>query len=723
MATFFATCPKGLEYLLRDELAALGAEAHEALAGVHFEGPLECAYRACLESRLASRVLLPVGEFAAVDADALYAGTGGIDWAQHFAADTTLAIDATGSSGTLTNSMFAAQRVKDAIADQCRARAGARPTIQQARPAIRLNLRLHTGRATLSLDLSGEPLHRRGWRHEQGEAPLKENLASAMLLRAHWPETYAAGGALVDPMCGSGTLLVEAAWMAAGVAPALRRDHFGFLGWRGHDAALWERLHAAAETRAEAGLRILRPCFFGSDNDPRMIAVATHNLQSAGVAGFVRLERRLAEHLEPPAGQTHGLVITNPPYGERLGDLATLPDLYRAFGERLRSAFVGWHAAVLTSVPDLEHALGLRTTRRYALFNGAIECRLALFELQPQPTAPGPALLSPGATMVANRIRRNLRVLRKPLARDGVTCFRVYDADLPEYAAAIDVYRGWPDGATTIGDDATAVAWLHVQEYAPPETVDADAARRRWRDLQHAAGVALDVPRERLVAKTRRRGPGGARYGRFAQREEYAVVTEGGLRFLVDLRGRIDTGLFLDHRTVRSWIRERAHGCDVLNLFAYTGTASVYAAAGGARSTTSVDLSQRYLEWASRNLELNGFVGDAQRLARADAMTFLRSDRTQYGLIYVDPPTFSNSARAADFDVQRDHVALLEACGHRLGRDGVVLFSNNFRRFTLDAEALSRTFVIEDVGAASVPVDFARRPRIHGCWILRKRLA
>jgi len=357
------------------------------------------------------------------------------------------------------------------------------------------------------------------------------------------------------------------------------------------------------------------------------------------------------------------------------------------------------------------------------LFNGAIECRLALFELQPRPATHGPALLSPGATMVANRIRRNLRVLRKPLAHDGVTCFRVYDADLPEYAAAIDVYRGWPDGAATIGNDEAAVAWLHVQEYAPPESVDADAARRRWRDLQHAAGVALEVPRERLVAKTRRRGPGGARYGRFTAREEYAVVMEGGLRFLVDLRGRIDTGLFLDHRTVRGWIRERARGRDVLNLFAYTGTASVYAAAGGARSTTSVDLSQRYLEWAARNLELNGFVGDAQRLARADAMTFLRSERRQYGLIYVDPPTFSNSARAADFDVQRDHVALLEACGRRLDRDGVIVFSNNFRRFTLNAEALARTFAIEDVGTASVPVDFARRPRIHGCWILRKRLA
>src|SRR6185437_694442 len=180
---FFATCPKGLEYLLRDELAALGAEAREALAGVRFEGDLACAYRACLESRLASRILMPLAEFDAADADALYAGVQAIDWSQHIASDATLAIDATGSSGSIRHSGFAAQKVKDAIADQCRARDGTRPSIQPDRPDVRLNLRLHTGRATLSLDLSSEPLHRRCWRREQREAPLKENPACAMQLR------------------------------------------------------------------------------------------------------------------------------------------------------------------------------------------------------------------------------------------------------------------------------------------------------------------------------------------------------------------------------------------------------------------------------------------------------------------------------------------------------------------------------------------------------------
>jgi 23S rRNA (guanine2445-N2)-methyltransferase / 23S rRNA (guanine2069-N7)-methyltransferase len=727
MTTLFATCPKGLEYLLRDELAALGADAHEALAGVRFEGDLgydglELAYRACLESRLASRILMSLAEFDAPDADALYAGVQAIDWSRHMAPDATLAIDASGSSGTVAHSGFAAQKTKDAIADQCRDRFDVRPSIRPERPDVRLNLRLHKGRATLSLDLSGEPLHRRGWRREQGEAPLKENLACAMLLRARWPEVYEQGGALVDPMCGSGTLLIEAAWMAAGVAPALQRDYFGFLGWRGHDAALWQRLLDAARDRALEGLRGLRPSFFGSDSDARMIAVATHNLQSAGVAGFVNLDKRPVEYLEPPAGFATGLVITNPPYGERMGELATLPALYKALGDRLRAAFAGWQAAVLTSEPELERALGLRAGKHYVLFNGAIECRLGLFDVHEPAEMRAAAPLSHGAEMVANRIRKNLRNLRRELSRTGITCFRVYDADLPEYAAAIDVYRGWPEAAPGVGKDAAAQTWLHVQEYAPPASVDAASAQTRWRDLQRAARAALDVPRERTVTKTRARGKGGSRYGRIAEHGEFLVVEEGGLRFRVNLRDRLDTGLFLDHRRVRARVRQLGRDRDVLNLFAYTGAASVYAAAGGARSTTSVDLSQGYLEWASRNLELNGFGGRAHVLARADAMTFLAETRARYGLIYVDPPTFSNSKRAGDFDVQRDHVALLEACGRCLNDQGVIVFSNNFRRFKLDADSLSRMFTIEDIGRASIPPDFARRPRIHGSWILAKRL-
>lgn len=726
MTAFFATCPKGIEYLLRDELATLGASAHEALAGVRFEGAqersdLELAYLACLHSRLASRVLLPLTEFAAPDTDALYAGVRAIDWSAHFAPDSTLAIDANVARSAITHSRYAMQRVKDAIVDQCRQRFDARPTIALERPAIRLNLRLHRDRATLSLDLSGEPLHRRGWRRDQGEAPLKENLAAAMLFRARWPEAYANGGALFDPMCGSGTLLIEGALMAADVAAGLQRDYFGFLGWRGHDAELWQRLRDAAQVRAQEGLRALRPCFFGADRAPLMIEIATRNAQSAGVAGFVQLQKRDLAHLERPSGFERGLLITNPPYGERMGERNALPALYRTLGERLRGHFAGWRAAILVAqskddAHDPARALGLRPDKRYALYNGAIACDLLICAIAShEEKARDRKPLSSGGEMVRNRLDKNLRRFKKWLARENVTCFRVYDADLPEYAAAIDVYHGTP-----AGDAQTAPqTWLHVQEYAPPPTVDAQAARTRLRDLLHAAGEALQVPRDRIALKVRSRGKGGAKYGRLAARGQALIVEEGGLRFEVNLTDYLDTGLFLDHRSVRAMLRGLARGRRFLNLFAYTGSASVYAAAGGARGTTSVDLSATYLEWASRNLALNGFGGRDHRLAQADALTFLREDRARHGLIYVDPPTFSNSKRAADFEVQRDHVHLLTTCRDWLDDEGVIVFSNNARRFRLDAESLAAMFTIEDRTRASIPPDFARRPNIHGCWVLR----
>ncbi|HEY9130508.1 MAG TPA: bifunctional 23S rRNA (guanine(2069)-N(7))-methyltransferase RlmK/23S rRNA (guanine(2445)-N(2))-methyltransferase RlmL [Dyella sp.] len=711
MSAYFATCPKGLEYLLRDELVALGAaDVREALAGVHFAGELDTAYRACLWSRLASRILLPLAEFDAADGEALYDGMQAIDWSEHLAAHATFAIDAVTAQSKLTHSQFIALRAKDAIVDQFRQRSGARPDVDTDEPDVRINVRLRRDRATVSIDLAGTPLHRRGWREVQGEAPLKENLAAAMLLRAGWPAIYAEGGALLDPMCGSGTLLIEGALMAADVAPGWRRDYFGFLGWQKHDIALWRGLLEEARTRADAGLRSLRSCFFGSDADPRMVQTAKRNAQEAGVAGFFTLDKQDALHVSPPPGIERGLVITNPPYGERLGERGDMPALYRALGETLRARFAGWRAAVLAGDAELGRAMPLRADKRYALYNGALETVLLIFELHARDEAPREAKpLSSGAQMLKNRLEKNLRHLRKRLEREGIACWRAYDQDMPEYAAAIDVY----------GDDR-GNQWLHVQEYRAPAEIPVETARQRLREIVRVAGETFGVPRERVALKTRERGKGGSKYGHFDQRGDFIEVEEGGLHFLVNLTDYLDTGLFLDHRWVRGKVRELSQGRRFLNLFAYTATASVYAAAGGARDTTSVDLSATYLDWASRNLALNGFTGTRHRLVQADAMDFLKREREHYGLIYVDPPTFSNSKRAEDFDVQRDHVALLLACGERLSQDGVIVFSNNFRRFKLDREALLEHFQIEDVSQASIPFDFARRHDIHGCWLLRR---
>jgi 23S rRNA (guanine2445-N2)-methyltransferase / 23S rRNA (guanine2069-N7)-methyltransferase len=714
LSDFFATCPKGLEYLLRDELIALGGtDVHEALAGVRFSGSLETAYRACLWSRLASRILMPLAEFDAASDEALYAGVQAIDWSEHLSAHATLAVDANTAQSKITHSQFLAQRVKDAVVDQFRQRGQERPGVDTEEPDVRINLRLRRDRATVSIDLAGAPLHRRGWREEQGEAPLKENLAAAMLLRAGWPAIYTQGGALLDPMCGSGTLLIEGALMAADVAPGLRRTYYGFLGWKQHDIPLWRGLLDEARKRAEAGLPALRSCFFGSDADSRMVQTAKRNAQEAGVAGFFTLDRHDAQHVAPPPGLTQGLVITNPPYGERLGDRESMPKLYRMLGEMLRDRFTGWRAAILAGDAELGRATTLRADKKYALYNGALETVLLIFELHPRDETPREkAPLSPGAQMLKNRLEKNVKHLSKRLEREGIHAWRAYDQDLPEYAAAIDVYA-----------DTSGATHLHIQEYRAPAEVPVDVARTRMREIARVASEVFDTPRARIALKTRERGKGGSKYGQFDQRGEFIEVEEGGLTFLVNLYDYLDTGLFLDHRLVRAKLRELAEGRRFLNLFAYTATASVYAAAGHARDTTSVDLSGTYLEWASRNLALNGFAGAKHRLVQSDATSFLQQSREHYGLIYVDPPTFSNSKRADDFDVQRDHVKLLLACADRLTGDGVIVFSNNFRRFTLDRSALEDRLSIENWGAGSIPFDFSRRANIHDCWLLRLRVA
>jgi 23S rRNA (guanine2445-N2)-methyltransferase / 23S rRNA (guanine2069-N7)-methyltransferase len=712
---FFASCGKGLEYLLADELVALGcARATAALAGANAEGTLADAQRTVLWSRLASRVLWPIAEYDCADEHALYAGAAAIAWPDHLGSGHTIAVDAHVSGDAITHARYAAQRVKDAVVDVMRERTGARPDVDLETPDLRLNLVVRKGRAILSIDLGGGPLHRRGWRHSQGDAPLKETLAAAVLLRGGWPQVYADGGALLDPMCGSGTLLIEGALMAADVAPGLLR--YGGrppTRWPGFDAGAWQRLREDAEARATAGRVALRGDFHGSDVDPHALRAARENAAAAGVEAQLTLETHDVLSLRSSQA-TRGLVVCNPPYDVRL---AADPALYRALGSALKAAVPQWRASLLCGDDALARATGLRASKRYQLFNGAIECTLITVDPigpQQRETTEEAQPLSEGARMVSNRLRRNLRKLKPWRARDSVGCYRAYDADLPEYAAAIDVY------AT---DETPSRTFLHVQEYAAPADIPEAVQRRRLNDLLAAAREVFDVDRERIALKTRARGKGGSKYARdvqFDARGEFVVVREGDVRLRVNLFDYLDTGLFLDHRPLRLRIARDAEDTRFLILFGYTGAATTHAAVGRARTTTTVDLSATYLQWCAANLQENGVSGAKHRLVQADAVAWLEADAGEYDLIFCDPPTFSNSKRAEDFDVQAEHVRLLRAATRRLARDGTLYFSNNFRRFRLDVDAIAAFASVEDISAATIPPDFERNPRIHRCWRLRR---
>jgi 23S rRNA (guanine2445-N2)-methyltransferase / 23S rRNA (guanine2069-N7)-methyltransferase len=710
---FFASCAKGLEYLLADELVALGcARATATIAGVNVEGELVDAQRAVLWSRLASRVLWPLAEFYCDDEQVLYQQVNALPWPQHLDATMTLAVDAHVSGEGITHARFAAQRVKDAVVDKIRAWGGERPSVDLEAPDLRLNLVVRKGRAIVSVDLGGGPLHRRGWRLAQGEAPLKETLAAAVLLRGDWPRIYAEGGSLLDPMCGSGTLLIEGAAMAADVAPGLRRHgETPPSRWLGFDHAAWLRLHDAAMVRERAGRGALRAAFHGSDVDPHALRAARENATAAGFRDVIDLDERQVAALLPRP-EPRGLVVCNPPYDARLQADAVL---YRAIGAGLQRAVPGWRASLLCGSADLARATGLRAHKRYQMFNGALECSLIVCDPLQLPRREGDVgrALAPGAQMLANRLRKNLRASKAWRARELVGCYRVYDADLPEYAAAIDVY--------TEADDPDST-WLHVQEYAAPKDIPEADVRRRFGEILVAAREVFGVPREHVATKVRARGRGGSKYAQAADAPRQGgriVVREGAARLQVNLFDYLDTGLFLDHRPLRQRIAREAEGARFLNLFCYTGAATVQAAVGGATTTTSVDLSATYLQWLADNLQENGVGGYRHRMVQADAVAWLEADMGVYDLIFCDPPTFSNSARADDFDMQREHVRVLQAAVARLASGGVLYFSNNYRRFRLDEEAVARFARCEDITAETIPADFARNPRIHQAWRLQ----
>jgi 23S rRNA (guanine2445-N2)-methyltransferase / 23S rRNA (guanine2069-N7)-methyltransferase len=300
-------------------------------------------------------------------------------WEEHLAASGTLAVEVTSTvrQGPLAglNTHFAEQRVKDAVVDRFRERSGTRPGVDLARPDIRINVHLTPAGAAVGVDLSGDGLHRRGYRLEGGEAPLKENLAAAILMRAGWPGIAARGGVLLDPMCGSGTLLIEGALMAADIAPGLLREYYGFLGWKGFDPDPWAELIAEAGERRQQGLERL-PALFGFDADPRAIGTARGNVRRAGLAGRIVLERReLASLTAAAPASLPGLVITNPPYGKRLGETTELVEVYETLGDRLKASFPGWEAAIFTGNPELGAHLGLRAHRTNVLFNGPLAPR------------------------------------------------------------------------------------------------------------------------------------------------------------------------------------------------------------------------------------------------------------------------------------------------------------------------------------------------------------
>lgn len=692
----FVSCPRSLESLLADELQALGLAVRKVTPqGVFGDVSLAVIYQICLWSRLANRVHLILFNGHVYNEQSLYQQSYQFHWQTVFTIDKTFAIEFHGTNAKLRNTMYNAQVLKDGIVDYFQKLRGSRPVVDKAKPDILIQAHLRQEELTVSLDLTGFSLHQRGYRLQSGEAPLKENLAAALLIRAGWPRLAEQGYALCDPLCGSGTLVIEAAMMASQIAPGLLRQDQSLCHWVQHQASLWAKLRQQALQQVKSRPILIR----GSDQDPVLIEKAKANAERAGVSPLVEFTAQDFSTARPTAPQ--GLLICNPPYGERLSDATPLIPVYQGLGVTMHAHFQGWHAAILTSNAVLAKAIGLRSDKQYTFYNGPIDCKLYLFTLNArnQLKTAQPQQLSEHAEMFANRLKKNFQHLQKWAKRAEVSCYRVYDADLPEYAFAIDIY----------GNHAV------LQEYVAPASVPVHKAEQRALEVMQVVPMVLGIPVNNTVVKQRRSQKGKQQYEKMDQSGHYQVVQEGKAKLQINLQDYLDTGLFLDHRKLRLHFADIAKGKRFLNCFCYTATASVHAALGGGL-TTNVDLSNTYLRWAQENFQLNHLPLHQHQFIQADCLEWLSKCRERFDIIFLDPPSFSNSKRMTGvLDIQRDHIKLIEQAMRLLAAGGVLYFSTNFRQFKL-SPMIQERYQVEDKSRETLDEDFKRNPKVHWCF-------
>ncbi|MBL4762670.1 MAG: bifunctional 23S rRNA (guanine(2069)-N(7))-methyltransferase RlmK/23S rRNA (guanine(2445)-N(2))-methyltransferase RlmL [Gammaproteobacteria bacterium] len=756
------TTQSGLEKLLANELKSLGIkQVQVAKAGVNVQGDLAVGYKACLWSRLASRVLLVLDTFSASDKNSIYKAIQSIDWAAHFSLEKSFAILFTGTNAAINNTHFGALLVKDAIVDQFRDKYGERPNVEKDNPDIRIFVHLYGGEIRVGLDLSGESLHRRGYRKQSVTAPLKETLAAGLLAMAGWPAMMERErkekARFFDPMCGSGTFLIEAMMIAADMAPGLLRQTFGFHAWEKHQADIWQTLLEDAQSRRITDKNYL-PAICGFDSSSSAVAAAQTNIEAAGLDDLISVEQQdffldvLSENQADVAMPSLAVMLFNPPYGERLNADRELAKHYANIGKKIKQDYKQWNVHMITGVPELVFRMRLKEKHKVAIKNGAIDCQFISFENhkavdekntiprtsvsdhddspskerpgkeQPSKNQPeinplykGNQLSEDARHAFRNRLKKNLRTLGKWAKRNAIDCYRVYDADLPDFSIAIDVYR------------SNGELWVHAQEYKAPKTIDQTIAQQRLAAAVTIIQQVLDVPFKRVVVKQRQRQTGLDQYERINRGSDKMLIHESGCQFYINLHDYLDTGIFLDYRPVRKLIQSHSKNARFLNLFAYTGTASVYAAAGGAKSIETLDMSNTYLDWAKENMQVNGYVGEQYSFLKADCIKWLDKAshdvamQGKYDLILFDPPTFSNS-KTMDypFDVQNDHLHMIEKCIKILSFDGVIIFSNNYKKFKMN-EKLIRKYSVDDVTYKTTDEDFKRNKSGHKCWLIKRK--
>ncbi|BDF94439.1 bifunctional 23S rRNA (guanine(2069)-N(7))-methyltransferase RlmK/23S rRNA (guanine(2445)-N(2))-methyltransferase RlmL [Pseudoalteromonas haloplanktis] len=700
---FIALTSIGIENLLVEELTDIGATVTKQTVGsVRFEGDTTLAQKVCLMSRFATRVLMLIEEKEGVnDKESLYKFARLQPWQEWFGPTQTFAVDFNGTNDALKNTQFSGLVIKDAIVDYFNDLYEQRPNVDKQDANVRVVARLSRQGVAMYIDYSGPRLSERGYREGQGKAPIKEHLAAALIKRSGWLENVQQP--LFDPCCGAGTILIEAAGMARNEAPGLFREGFAF------ERLPSFRIAKYKELREQLIAQITDPKLWliGHDYDANVLSKAVDNARRAGLGDVIKFKQSDATKLTSVA-KLPGVVISNLPYGERIGSMAELVSLHSALGTGFKKHFNNWKLALLGMDESLFKLLKLVKLKRYKFKNGPLDVVLNLYQLDDkqvsQTTEDKPALNFEGSLSFANRVKKNKQGLKNWLKQNEIQAYRVYDADIPEYNVAVDVY----------GDSAV------IFEYAAPKEIDDATAHKRLQDVISLTAQQLNIAPGNIAVKVRKKQKGEEQYTPMAKQNRTQVVEEFGAKFKVNLFDYLDTGLFLDHRLARRYIQENAKDKRFLNLFAYTGTASVHAALGGAKAITTVDLSKTYLKWGQDNFELNNISNTRYRFEQADCLKWLEYATSQYDLIFLDPPTFSNSKRMKDaFDVQRDHIKLLTWVKKILSPSGTLIFSNNKRGFTMDEVGLiGLGLKAQNISEQTLSPDFKRNKQIHNSWLI-----
>ena len=737
----FVRCAGNCEDVLLEELKLLGCKKMRPLTGgISLYAKPILAYKICLWSRVASRVLLVIDRLVSKNSDELYFGIKNIPWENHFDPSKTISVSVNGINEELRNSAHSALVIKDAIVDRFREVFGERPSIDTKNADIHISANLRGDRLSVYLDLSGQSMHKRFYR-EDGvgvAAPIKENLAAALLLKSSWTSIMQnEKPQFLDPMCGSGTFAIEAAMMALNIAPGLKRVKWGFFGWKQFEQSDWDDLLLDAKSKKLAHHKTLE--IFAFDSQSSAISKAIENAKRAGVDKYITFKTCKISSLSKLLKNKlkgGGLLFTNPPYGLRLLDGKELSHLYEDMYVMLGSIDKNWKFGLISADSDIDSKLGIESEVCQEVYNGKIEAYFRMYDLKNlcdfslQCESLGGIsnkcfLRFKQSEQFYSRFRRVAKEKISWAAEKHIDCFRIYDADLPDYALAIDIYFA-AIKLSDISKPALKNYYVCISEYKAPSEIPEFKTKARLEDAVVLVCNVLDVPRENIFVKTRTKAKGGSQYGLQDKEKVLLYACEGPAIFELNMTSYLDTGLFLDHRLTRMFLAALAKDKSFLNLFAYTGSASVYAAFGGARSTKTVDMSKTYIEWAKRNMSQNGFLGRSHEFVEADVLKWISSERqskNRYDLIFIDPPTFSNSKSMGSktWSVQRDHGELLVSVSRLLTRGGIIVFSCNFKGFKIDSDKLNKYGItVKDISDKSIPEDFKRNSKIHYCYVLER---